>query len=224
MQLRDSYNAPACETDNFKVYSGGIGGGVEGVVVLVGTLPFLRSLDIQIPEDVRMPGALGVSVDGEFSCLLAVNYARKTSVAAGLSVLTGYRGLAPVLVSQDFVLSGKFLQHKFGVNPKRVCRPEAEEREKLRAVERAEGEQALALITKPGLCAYGYTIVGARALHTASWLGLWVHLLGGALGVITMLILGILGATALLTPYNILLYHFLWMIPGFLLCQWTRAI
>ena len=223
-QLRDSHNAPNCETDNYKTYTGGIGGGVEGVVVLVGTLPFLRSLDIQIPEDVRMPGALGISVDGEFSCLLAVNYTRKNSVAAGLAVLTGYHGLAPVLVSQDLMLSGKFLQHKFGVNPKKFCRPEPEERERLRAVDRAEGEQALALITKPGLCAYGYTVVGARALHTASWLGVGVHLLGGILGVGTMLVLGILGTTALLTPWNLLLYQLLWMLPGYLLCQWTRAI
>lgn len=223
-QLRDSHNAPVYETDNFKTYSGGIGGGVEGEVVLIGTIPFLRGLEVQIPEDVRLPGVLGVAVGGEFSCLLAVNFTRKMSVSAGLSVLTGYRGLAPVLVSQDFVLSGKFLQNKFGVNPKRVCRPEIEDREKLRTVERGEEDRVLALITKPNLCAYGYTIVGARALHTASWLGLWVHLLGGALGVITMLILGILGATSLLTPYNILLYHFLWMIPGYLLCQWTRAI
>ncbi len=223
-QLRDSHNAPIYETDNFKFYGGGIGGGVEGVVVLIGTIPFLRSLDVQIPEDVRMPGALGVSVDGEFSCLLAVNFARKKSVAAGLAVLTGYHGLAPVLVSHDMVLSGKFLQHKFGVSPKKLRRPEAEERDRLRAVERAEEDRVLALITRPSLTAYGYTIVGARALHTASWLGLWVHLLGGILGVGTMLVLGILGAVQLLAPWNILLYHLLWMIPGFLLSQWTRAI
>ena len=223
-QLRDSHNAPLYETDNFKFYGGGIGGGVEGVVVLVGTIPFLRSLDVQIPEDVRLSGALGDSVDGEFSCLLAVNYTRKKSVAAGLAVLTGYYGLAPVLVSHDLALSGKFLQHKFGVSPKKLRRPEAEERDRLRAVERAEEDQALALITRPSLTAYGYTIVGARALHTASWLGLWVHLLGGVLGLGTMLVLGILGAFQLLTPWNILLYHLLWMIPGYLLCQWTRAI
>ncbi len=223
-QLRDSHNAPIYETDNFKFYGGGIGGGVKGVVVLVGTIPFLRSLDVQIPEDVHVPGALGVSVDGEFSCLLAVNFTRKKSVASGLAVLTGYHRLSPVLVSHDMVLSGKFLQHKFGISPKKLRRPEAEERDRMRAVERTEQDRVLALITKPSLAAYGYTIVGARALHTASWMGLFVHLLGGILGVGSMLVLGVLGAFQLLTPWNILMYHILWMIPGFLMSQWTRII
>lgn len=40
---------------------------------------------------------------------------------------------------------------------------------------------------------------------------------------LTMLALGYLGSTELLTPTNVLLYQLIWMIPGFLVTEWTRA-
>lgn len=41
---------------------------------------------------------------------------------------------------------------------------------------------------------------------------------------LTMLALGYLGSTELLTPTNVLLYQLIWMIPGFLVTEWTRAV
>jgi len=41
---------------------------------------------------------------------------------------------------------------------------------------------------------------------------------------VIMLALTIVGANELLTPTNILLYELIWMIPGYLVTQWTRLI
>ena len=38
------------------------------------------------------------------------------------------------------------------------------------------------------------------------------------------LTLAILGRVDLLTPINILLYQLVWIIPGFIVTMWTRAI
>ena len=59
---------------------------------------------------------------------------------------------------------------------------------------------------------------------SAATLGTVIHLIGGILGILTMLALGYLGSTELLTPTNVLLYQLIWMIPGFLVTEWTRAV
>ena len=69
-----------------------------------------------------------------------------------------------------------------------------------------------------------YAVTGAKALRTATKLGVIIHLLGGILGLIIMLVLAILGNTELLTPTNILLYQLVWAIPGLLVTEWTRTV
>ena len=55
-------------------------------------------------------------------------------------------------------------------------------------------------------------------------MGVIVHILGGALGLGAVAVLAFLGQTALLSPLNILLYQAIWLIPGFLLTEWTRVL
>ena len=72
--------------------------------------------------------------------------------------------------------------------------------------------------------AYAYAVSGARSLRTACRLGMWIHMLGGILGLVIMLALAFLGSTELLTPTHILLYQLVWMIPGLLVTEWTRTV
>ncbi|MBE6943740.1 MAG: hypothetical protein E7453_05705 [Ruminococcaceae bacterium] len=222
--LKDSYNGESCEIESYKAYDGGIGGGVAGTVVLIGTIPMLKAFRVQVPEDVRLPGGIGIALDGKFSCLLAVQYEKNRMVSHGLRVLTASRRVKPVLVTEDFVLNGSFLQTKFGIHPKKMRRPEPEDRERLRQLTPEEGEPALALCVRPSLPAYGYAISGGRAYCHAVSLGVVIHILGGALGLAAMLALSLLGRTDLLTPLNILLYQAIWLIPGFLITEWTRTL
>ena len=37
-------------------------------------------------------------------------------------------------------------------------------------------------------------------------------------------VLAVLGAEYLLTPGNVLLYELIWLIPGFLITEWTRSV
>jgi len=55
-------------------------------------------------------------------------------------------------------------------------------------------------------------------------MGLVVHIMGGALGLLIMAALAFLGSVHLLTPIHILLYQLVWIIPGFVVTMWTRAI
>ena len=83
---------------------------------------------------------------------------------------------------------------------------------------------ALALTTRDGLAPTAYAITGSRALRTACTLGLVIHMLGGILGMLIMLVLAYLGSAELLTPVNVLLYQLVWLVPGLLITEWTRTV
>ena len=52
--LLDSRNGMHYDPKEFRFYDGGIGGVVNGEPVLVGTLDFLRSMGVEIPEGIRV--------------------------------------------------------------------------------------------------------------------------------------------------------------------------
>ena len=79
-------------------------------------------------------------------------------------------------------------------------------------------------MTREGLAPAAYAITGARALRTSYRLGLTIHMIGGILGMLIMLVLAILGSVELLTPLNVLLYQLIWMIPGLLVTVWHKTI
>lgn len=225
IQLLDTRNGRHYEVENFRYYGGGgIGGEVCGEPVLVGILPFLRDMGVEIPEGTRVNQAVYVAIDGELCGLFAITYQKDKLAAAGIGTLCAYKGLTPVLTTGDFMLTESFLRNRFGVNTRRIAFPPREARAELAAREPAEDAPALALVTQEGLAPVAYAATGARALRKAWNMGNVIHMLGGILGLGIMLVLAILGATDLLTPSNMLLYQLGWMVPGLLITEWTRSI
>lgn len=222
--LLDSRNGMHYTAENFRSYGGGIGGEVCGEPVLAGSLSFLKEMGVEVPEGIRVSQAVCVAVDGELCGLFAITYDTDRTSAAGLSTLCGYRKLRPVMTSGDFMLTGDFIRSCFGVNPKKLVFPEAEQRAQLRQKVLEPETPALALITGKGLAPFAYAVTGARSLKTAGTLGVAVHVAGGILGIVMMLVLALIGALELLTPANMFLYELVWMVPGLLITEWTRNI
>ena len=222
--LLTSRNGHHYEVENFRGYNGGLGGEVCGEPVLVGTLNCLKELGVEIPEGTSVSQAVYAAIDGEFCGVFAVTYAKSKSSTAGLRTMCSYRGLRPILVTEDFMLTESFVRSRFAVNTRRVCFPQRELRRELAAVEADAQAPALALITSKGLAPYAFAVTGARSVRTASWIGVAIHLLGGILGLAIMGILAFLGEAELLTPANLLLYEMVWLIPGLLITEWTRSL
>ena len=223
--LLESRNGIHYMAESYRIYeNGGIGGEVNGEPVLVGSLSFLRNMGVEPPEGIRVDKAVCVAVDGELCGLFAVTYDVDRSTASGLSSLCGYRKLTPVLISDDFMLTPKFIGSQFDVKTKRILFPEFEQRKQMREKALETENPVLALVTGEGLAPFAYAVTGARMLKKAAKAGITVHMIGGILGMVMMLALTILGATNLLTPANMFLYELVWMIPGLLITQWTRSI
>ncbi len=223
--LLDSRNGAHYTAEQFFAYeNGGIGGEVEGEPVLAGTLSFLKEMGVETPEGLRINQAVCVAIDGELCGLFAITYEKDRAAAAGVGALCSYRGLKPVLVSEDFMLTPEFIRSIFDVNPKKILFPTPEERKQLREKTPDEDASALALVTSEGLAPFAYTVTGARSLKTAVNLGIVIHMMGGILGILMMLVLAVIGATQLLTPANLFLYELVWMVPGLLITEWTRSV
>jgi len=213
----DAYDL--CHCDN-----GGLQGSVEGETVLIGSASFMKERDVEVPENVRLSYAVYVAIEGELSGLFAVSYEKSQSVAASLTTLNAYRGLSCVLTSDDFMLTYGFLKSKFGIKPKRFLLPDHPTREALRQKEPEADAPVLMMTTALGLAPYAFGVTGARTLKSASRMGALLHMIGGTIGLAVMILLVVLGALELLTPTNMFLYQLVWMIPAFLITEWTRSI
>ena len=124
----------------------------------------------------------------------------------------------------DFMLNEAFLRNKFNIKSNRIHFPDHEMGVLLSRFRPDPEEPVLALTTRDELISTAYAVTGARALRQSTRLGVTIHLIGGILGLVIMLVLGYLGSTQLLTPTNVLLYQLVWAVPGLLVTEWTRVV
>ena len=224
-QLLTSRSAPVYEVVNFQNYGdGGIGGEVCDEPVLLGSLNFLQDMGVEIPEGTMVNQAVYAAIDGQLCAVYAMSYAKMRSAAAGLVTLCGYRKLTPVILCSDFTLTESFIRAKFNIKARRMIFPTRDERAQLLSRQPDPESPVLAISTREELVSTAYVVTGARALRLSTKLAVTIHLIGGILGLLIMLVLAILGNTELLTPTNILLYQLIWAIPGILVTEWPRIV
>lgn len=224
-QLLKNRNGVLHSVENFQSYGdGGIGGEICGEPMLLGTLNFLQDMGVEIPEGTMVNQAVYASIDGQLCAVYAISYAKMRSAAAGLVTLCGYRKLTLLKMPGDFMLTESFLRTKFNIKTNRLVFPSRETASQLNKFHPDPNEPVLALTTREELVSTAYAITGARALRQSTKLGVIIHLIGGTLGLIIMLVLGYLGSTELLTPTHILLYQLIWAVPGLLITEWTRIV
>ncbi len=224
-QLLASRNGEILPVESFRNYGGGgIGGIVRGEPVLLGDMSFLQDMGVEIPEGTMVNQAVYAAIDGQLCAVYAISYAKMRSAAAGLVTLSNCSKLNPIMVGSDFMVTEEFIQAKFGIKTRRILFPEPDVRRILRSTEPDPEEPVLAITTREELISSAYAVTGARALATSTKLGVTIHLVGGILGMLMMLVLAVLGNTELLTPTNILLYQLIWAVPGLLVTEWVRTV
>ena len=212
------------KVEEFSSYPGGLSALVDGEPVAVGTLEFMGQMGIEVPKNARIQHAVYAAVDGNLSGVFAVCYSRSKNAAAGLRNICGHPRLKPTLVTPDFMLSHRFLQETLRVNAKHLVLPDFVTCGQMRSKEPTEDAPVVALMTKEGLPQRTFAVTGARAISSAQQIGAMIHILGGSLGLTAVALLALMGAWHLITPANLLAYCLLWMIPGWLITEWTRYI
>ena len=102
--------------------------------------------------------------------------------------------------------------------------PTRDERAALSSIQPDPECSVYAISTREELVSTAYLVTGARSLRLSTNLAVAIHMIGGIVGLLIMLVLAILGNTELLTPANILLYQLVWAVPGLLITEWTRIV
>ncbi len=214
-----------CHAENLRHHTGGISGTIEDEQVLVGNQACLQEMGIAIPENTRIENAVYCAIAGELCAVFAVAYGRAKSTVAGLQTLSDCKGLSPVILSEDMIITENLLQSRFRIRTRNMLFPQREERLELSKIEPDEADTVVALTIREGLAPKAFAITGARMLRTALRSGVVVHMLGGILGLLMMTALAWVGCSdSVLSPANILLYQMLWMVPGLLITEWTRTL
>ena len=138
---------------------------------------------------VTKPQVLYKTIDGELCGVFAISYEKTRSATAGLSTLSSYRKLNPVMIANEFMMSESFIRTKFGIKSKRLLFPEEQTRMALRMIEAEESAQAALLTTTVGLAPMAFCVTGARSLQLSCNLGVILHMVGGILGMAVVLLL-----------------------------------
>lgn len=223
-QLLESRSGYHYDVTELQSYPGGIGGIVNDEAVLAGTLSFMQNMGVEMPKGTKVNQAVYVAIDGQLCGVFAVAFAKIKSAAVGLTTLCSYRRLTPLMMAGDFMLTDSFLRAKFGVNSKRIAFPPRNVRTELSQRQADPDAIALALTTKDGLAGFAYAVTGSRALRSSCIAGTVIQLLSGILGLLIVAALTVVNAGHLLSPGNILIYELLWLIPSWLVTEWTRSV
>ncbi len=224
-QLLESRGGYKFHVEHFRAYeNGGLGGELGGESVLVGSLTFMRQMGVEMPQSIRVPNAVYAAVDGTLCGVFALAYSRTKGTAAAVQSLCGCSKVKPVLIGNDFILTESFLRSKFRARTKRLLFPSREIREALEQKQLPEENHVVALTVREGLAQKGFAVTGARVLRSTWIAGAVLHIFAGALGVLMVAALAAVNAQGLLAPQNLLLYSLLWLIPGWLITEWTRQL
>ena len=223
-RLLDSRNGYYYKIDNFTSYPGGIGGEIGDDVVLLGTLEFMKSMEVDMGACRPLDQAVYAAIDGEVCGVFAISYRKARSTTAGLRTLCSHRGLTPMVLCDDFMLTKSFIHSRFGILPRHMEFPPREMRQDLLAREPAELDPVIALTTREGLAPKAFAVTGARVLGRAMTVGVALHMAAGILGLLIMLIIAYMGPGNVLSSGAILLYQLIWLLPAILITEWPRTI
>lgn len=204
--------------------SGGVGGEIGADSVLAGSLRFMQSMGVDMPAGTRVGQAVYVAINGTLAGVFAIHYGVTRSAAESLGALAASRGVTPVIVAGDFLISESFLRSKFRVNTSRIKIPPLSVRAEMAQRKPSAGAKPCVLLRDGRFSAVALAVAGARALCTAVRWGTLVNGIGSVMGLIIMGVLANLAAGNMMSMVNLGLYLLIWSVPSLLLSGWPRNV
>ncbi len=216
-EMMHSQNGRHYRVDTFRRYEGGgLGAEIQGDVILMGSIGFMKLMKVQMPEGTRLKQAVYLSVNGELAAVFALNYAPAAGIRSGLSAAAHTAGLLPLLATRDFMITPQFLKLRYKIAPDRVEFPTVEERARLSEPDAGRGGAQGAMLARESFEAFAAVISGARGMRGAALGSIAIAVMGGVMGMLVLFFLTFLGATLSASCWNLFLYTLLWLVPGIL--------
>lgn len=207
-----------CPVADHRFYDiGGIGAEIFDDIVLVGSLAFMRSMGVHMPEGARVRQAVYVSVNGELAGVFALRYKPNHSTKIGLRSVLANRNFSVVPATRDFLITPELISAKYEISAASMRFPDYRERLRLSADDRSEKNRQGALIAKDSFGAFATAVSAGRTLRICALFSTFLSILAGIVGLALCAALLIWDAAVVLSPLNILLFRLVWAaVNGFL--------
>ncbi len=190
--------------------NGGIGAEVADHVVLTGTLHFMQSMGVHMPEGTRVRQAVYVSIDGELAGVFAIKYKPSPSTRAGLRAILSNDNFSVILATRDFLITPELLAARYEIPTVGLTCPVYSERIRLSEAESGEVSTQGAMIAKDTFGAFAFTVSAGQRLRSASTSVAVVNLLVGILGILISSLLLVWNAGEIATPLHLAAFQILW--------------
>jgi len=217
--LLRSEGGKLCELDDFSFYEeGGYSAVIHGENVILGTISFMRKMEVRLPGNLNLHTGVFLAVDRQLTAVFAVKYSAAENVDWALRLLRRNH-ITPVLAARDANVTPELLRRKFNRKVKVEYPPLAA---RLAMSEQESGRGwPRALLLREGLLPYAETVVGSRRLVRAVRRSTAFAVCGSASGALLTFYLSFLGNFTLLTPAALLAFLLLWTLPVLLFAGWT---
>lgn len=221
-ELRYAQDCPKARAGKYRYYEGGgLGAEVEGNVVLMGTLPFMRSMGVHMDAGMKVRRAVYLSINGELACVFAVKYKADPAVGSGLLAMLDHRCFQLTLATRDFLLTPEQIQYKYKIPAKCFRYPRIPARFLL-AEQKASGQAQGAILRQSSFANFAAAACGGRQLYSSTVAGAVLHLLSGIIGLVVTLSLMAVGAFQTASVFKLLVFLLVWALPSVIVSGWTK--
>ncbi len=208
--LQEQYGKRVSLT-SFRIYDDdGIGAEIQNESVLVGSLPFMRSMGVHMPDGTRVRQAVYLSVNGELAGIFALKYKPNLSTRAGLLDVLANRSFKVVLATRDFLITPELLAAKYELPTETLLYPAFSERIRLSERNPSEKNEQGALIARNTFGAFASTAAAGRTLRITALLSTVLGLCAGLIGATVCSALLLWDATQIATPLHLISFQLLW--------------
>lgn len=217
-EIQAAQNGRHYSVETFRRYEGGgLGAEMQGDVVLMGSLAFMKLMRVRMPEGAGLKQAVYLAINSELAAVFALHYTADPAAQSSLHAATHSGALIPMLATRDFMITPQFLKHRYKLSPERIEFPTVEERARLSSDAAVRDPRQGAMMARGSFGSFVAAVTGARTLRGAARGAAGVAILGGAIGALVLFFLTFIGSVQAVSAWNLLLFALLWLLPGLLL-------
>ncbi len=208
-ELLAAHNGARMYASSYRLYDNdGIGAAVNGEDILLGSLSFMRSMGVHMPEGAKVRQAVYISIRGELCGVFAIRYKPNPASKKALRAILSNRNFSVVIAARDFLVNPELIASKYELSPEGIIFPDYNIRVRLTEVDPNAPTVQGALIAQESFPAFASTVASGRTLRLSTTLSAILSLLSGITGLLICAALLFWGTG--ISPLQVAVFQLLW--------------
>lgn len=207
--LLHAHNGARMYASNYRLYDNdGIGAEVNGEDVLLGSLSFMRSMGVHMPNGAKVRQAVYISMRGELCGVFAIKYKPNPASKKGLRDILANKNFSVVIAARDFLVTPELIAQKYELSTERVVFPDYNIRVRLTELDPNTPTTQGALMGGEGFGAFASTVAAGRILRMSATFAALLSMLAGIGGVLLCTALIFWGVS--ISPLHLAVFQLIW--------------